>query len=406
MSAPRAGPAVLYVSYDGALDPLGRSQVVPYVEGLAALGWRFHLLTFEKDARWAEHGERSAMEERLAASGVTWHPMRYHKRPPVAATARDIAAGLGAARRLHACDPLALVHARSYPSALIALGLRSASGVPFLFDMRGFYPEERVDGGLWRAGGPVFQVAKHLERDFLGAAAGVVTLTEASVPIVVEAMERAGGRGELAVIPTSVDLERFALRPMPGGPFTLAYFGSVGTWYLLDEMMKLGRAVLDEVGDSRLLFVVNDGAEAVRTAAAAARVPAERLTLTSVPHERVPEALAEAHATYFLIRPEGSKVASAATKFGESLALGRPVAANRGVGDTAAVIEEDGVGVVVEALGDDEYRRVARALAARAGEPGMAKECRQVAQARYALDAAVEAYARLYRAMGVGEGRA
>ena len=42
----------LYVSYDGALDPLGRSQVVPYLEGLAARGWRFDLVTFEEKAQF------------------------------------------------------------------------------------------------------------------------------------------------------------------------------------------------------------------------------------------------------------------------------------------------------------------------------------------------------------------
>lgn len=41
----------LYVSYDGALDPLGRSQVVPYLEGLAARGWSHDLVTFEKDRK-------------------------------------------------------------------------------------------------------------------------------------------------------------------------------------------------------------------------------------------------------------------------------------------------------------------------------------------------------------------
>ena len=39
---------VLYLSYDGALDPLGQSQVVPYVIGLASLGFRMRLISFEK----------------------------------------------------------------------------------------------------------------------------------------------------------------------------------------------------------------------------------------------------------------------------------------------------------------------------------------------------------------------
>ena len=77
----------IYVSYDGALDPLGRSQVVPYLEGLSARGWSFDLVTFEKDERWRDEKSRREMEERLAAAQIAWSPLRYHKRPPVLSTA-------------------------------------------------------------------------------------------------------------------------------------------------------------------------------------------------------------------------------------------------------------------------------------------------------------------------------
>ena len=32
---------VLYLTYNGLTEPLGRRQVLPYVLGLAARGWRF-----------------------------------------------------------------------------------------------------------------------------------------------------------------------------------------------------------------------------------------------------------------------------------------------------------------------------------------------------------------------------
>jgi len=46
---------VLYVSYDGVLDPLGSSQVVPYVAGLAGHGFSPTLISFEKPERWFVH---------------------------------------------------------------------------------------------------------------------------------------------------------------------------------------------------------------------------------------------------------------------------------------------------------------------------------------------------------------
>jgi len=40
---------VLYISYDGALEPLGQSQIIAYLKGLSlSSGTEFTLITFEK----------------------------------------------------------------------------------------------------------------------------------------------------------------------------------------------------------------------------------------------------------------------------------------------------------------------------------------------------------------------
>ena len=47
---------VLYVSYNGMLEPLGQSQVIPYLRELSKLGVRFTLLSFERDAAFTADG--------------------------------------------------------------------------------------------------------------------------------------------------------------------------------------------------------------------------------------------------------------------------------------------------------------------------------------------------------------
>jgi glycosyltransferase involved in cell wall biosynthesis len=390
----------IYVSYDGALDPLGRAQVVPYLEGLSARGWRFDLVTFEKDERWGDERSRREMEERLAASRISWAPLRYHKRPPVLSTAFDIRAGVERVRALARARRPALLHARSYPSALIARLVGRSERIPYVFDMRGFYAEERVDGGLWPADGGLYRVTKRVERGLLRDAAAVVTLTRASVPVLREWITAAGGDPLLRVIPTCVDLARFrALAPPPRDrPFELAYFGSIGTWYLLDEMLRFGRAVADAAGGGRLLFLTNGDPAVVRARAAAAGVDPAGLRTDSVPHERVPDALASSSATFFFIRPGPSRLAFHQTKLGESLALGLPVAANEGVGDTDR-LPADGVGVLVERLDPAAYASAARALVALARDPSTRARCRAVAAERYDLAHGVAAYAELYEAV-------
>ena len=39
----------LFITYDGILDPLGSSQILPYLFGLASKGVKVHILSFEKE---------------------------------------------------------------------------------------------------------------------------------------------------------------------------------------------------------------------------------------------------------------------------------------------------------------------------------------------------------------------
>src|SRR3954454_4294416 len=85
-------PGVLYISYDGMLEPLGQSQVLAYLERLAP-GRRIHLISFEKAGDWANGGNVDAGRGRIVEAGIHWHALRYHKSPTAPATAFDIAAG-------------------------------------------------------------------------------------------------------------------------------------------------------------------------------------------------------------------------------------------------------------------------------------------------------------------------
>src|SRR3989338_1072994 len=119
--------ACLYITYDGLLDPLGRSQVLPYILGLNQRGWRLIVLSFEKP----EQRRRQAFQELwtvLAARGIEWQPLRYHKTPAVIATSYDVLQGFVVAILLIWICRIRFVHARSYVASVIALGAKQLTG--------------------------------------------------------------------------------------------------------------------------------------------------------------------------------------------------------------------------------------------------------------------------------------
>ena len=69
------------------------TQVRPYLRALAARGHRMHLLTFETARRDAAEPRR-LLGQALAAQGIAWHALRYHRWPSLPATLYDIARGV------------------------------------------------------------------------------------------------------------------------------------------------------------------------------------------------------------------------------------------------------------------------------------------------------------------------
>ena len=68
---------ILYLSYDGMTDPLGQSQVLPYLVGLSKKGFQFTLISFEKPDRYFQ--EKSKIEALCIEHNIDWRPLLYTK---------------------------------------------------------------------------------------------------------------------------------------------------------------------------------------------------------------------------------------------------------------------------------------------------------------------------------------
>src|SRR5260370_34914308 len=121
------GKGVLYISYNGMLDSLGQSQVLPYLRELSKLGVQFTLLSFERPAALNSDGiaKRDELREQLAAERIVWHALRYHQKPSLPATVYDLRHGSRYAKGLVRRDQIEMVHARSHIAPASALPLKT-----------------------------------------------------------------------------------------------------------------------------------------------------------------------------------------------------------------------------------------------------------------------------------------
>jgi glycosyltransferase involved in cell wall biosynthesis len=398
-----SGRRVLYISYDGVLEPLGESQVVAYLERLADRA-AITLLSFEKPADLASAVRVGEMRRRLENAGITWTPRRYHKRPPVLSTAFDVLAGIRAARQWTAAGAAGIVHARGYVPALIALDVQRSAGAGFLFDMRGFWVDEKVESGQWKAGGLLYRAGKHYERRFFSAADAIVSLTHAGVREF-SALGCVRADTPIAVIPTCADLDRFRPKPADSarrrelGLDAAVVIGCVGTlsnWYLREETLSYLAWAVRRFDRMKALIVTRDDHEALRADAVRLGVPADRLVLARAPFEEMPALIGLMDAGVFFIRVCFSKRASAATKLAEFLACGVPVIINDGVGDSGQIVRDGGVGVVLPEATPAAFEASADAVGRLLADSTVSPRCRRVAEQAFSLTDGVARYGELY----------
>src|SRR5689334_11824867 len=403
------GRRVLFISYNGMLDPLGQSQVLPYLRELAERGVRFTLLSFERPKAFTAEGVARCeqLREQLKAHGIEWHWLRYHQRPSIPATMYDVIAGYRKARSLVRRNRIEMVHARGHIPATIALALKRRFGIKMIFDLRGLMAEEYVDAEHWREGGLPYRMTKATERRILAATDGIVTLTERIWPIIREWKGLRGRAVHHEVIPCCVDLSLFkfsdeerARRRSELGlddRLVMVYSGSLDGWYLTEKMADFFAAFQKQNRDVHLLWLTTGSHDRVRELMQARSIEPDNFSVRAVASRDVPSYLAAADVGLAFIKRCVSKIASSPTKNGEYLACGLPLVINAGVGDSDLLINEWKAGVLIEDFDEKDYLKAGREIEMIVGDDDVRDKARLVAERVFNLETvAGERYASLY----------
>lgn len=337
-------------------DSLGQSQVLPYLKGLTKVGFKFHIISFEKSERY----EKFKTEIQLICdeNDIVWHPLTYTKKPPLLSTIYDVRRMRSLARNLHKKYDFNIIHCRSYLSALVGLGMKRAFGTKFLFDMRGFWADERVEGKIWNLKNPIFKIVynffKKKEKDYFLNADSIVSLTYAGKKEITSWKGFEQLESRIEVIPCCADLEKFdsskitpeqkkevrATFNFAEDDLILGYVGSIGTWYMLDEMLQFFKTYRKNYSSAKFLFISGENRSIIDERAKFFGIDERLIFVKSVLHSEVAKFISIFDAAVFFIIPTFSKMASSPTKQGELMAMGIPIFCNSGVGDTEWVINQ------------------------------------------------------------------
>ncbi|MCW3071560.1 MAG: hypothetical protein JWO44_1450 [Bacteroidetes bacterium] len=401
---------VLYISYDGMTDPLGQSQVIPYLQGLSAKGHEITLLSCEKKGRFAAHS--GMISKLLSASNISWHPVPYSSLPSVLSKQLNLFAMEKKAKQLCETQKPEAVHCRSYMAALIGLKLKLKYGIKFIFDMRGFWADERIDGNIWSLSNPlhkrIYAYFKKKELSFLLNADHTISLTENAKKEILSWPQLKGKQVPIEVIPCCADLGLFSAKTIDPAKqdslrlsfgisedeLVISYLGSIGTWYMLGEMLDFFKCLLAKRPDAKFLFITPDAKELILEGAGKKGIAAKKIIVVSAQRAEVPAYLSLSAISLYFIRPLYSKKASSPTKTAEIMGLGIPLITNAGIGDSDLILGEAQAGTLINEFSKAEYERVIEQI-----DVLLKLDKTKIAQASekyFSLQKGVEKYAAVY----------
>lgn len=396
--------SVLYLSYNGLMEPIGQSQILPYVRDLSA-GRRLTLVTYEKPEDLDDSERRARFQAVVDECGIHWIPMRYHQRPALVSTAYDMAFGLFVCMVACIRTRTRIVHARSTVPAVMGLLLKVLLGPKLIFDTRGFWIDERVRWGLFKEGAFDLRIARWFERRLLQNSDAIFVLSEAAAATMRARPEVARSPQRVHVATTCTDLTLFhpgetkESTPIPR-PLTMGYVGTLGHGYLFDPVLQFFIAIRKRVHDARLRIVNRRDHDYIRQRLDANGIDPQVVDIVACDHRDVPGQIRTMHFGVFFYAWPDTRTPPVFTRMGEFLACGVPCVSNvEGKGATR-ILAKKRAGLVLPDVDLHTIENAVEDMLVLLLDKGLGDRCVEAAREHFSLAAGLQTYRDAYRTLG------
>ena len=272
--------------------------------------------------------------------------------------------------------------------------------------MRGFYADERVDGKIWSLNNfiykKIYNYFKSKEKEFLQYSDYTISLTTNGKKEIIS--WNLPNQSKIKVIPCCTDETLFQKKNIQNvrselgfnkDDFIISYVGSIGTWYMLEEMLDFFKCLQMRKPKSKFLFITKDNPQLILEKVKSKKIDTNYIKIQPSSREMMPSYIGVSNFSIFFILPVFSKKASSPTKMGEIMNLGIPIICNTGVGDVDEIMEKSMPELLVKDFTNDEYDRVID-LITNNYKPNQ-KVIIETSHSYYSLEKGVEKYKEVYK---------
>lgn len=398
----------LYISYDGILEPIGKSQVISYLIELSKKRISFVVISFEKPEKLNEKKKVDITKKILAENDIKWMPLKYHKRFRIIATAWDILMGVFSGIWIYRKFQFEVIHSRSFIASVIASIIKYVVKSFFIYDVRGFWSDERIMGGTLNKSF-LYKVIKEIEIKLLKKADHVIVLTDAA-KISLNSFGVNDINNRVSSIPCCVNErfrfsseERNKVRSELGvsSRFIVLHAGSLEKWYRIDKMMECFAHIKKIRKNALFLILSSMDKTSLDPAMKASCLSWNSVKIATVNFSEMPSYISAADMGLFFLKTSPAAAGFSPVKLGEYISCYLPILSNTNIGDMDKLFSSYKVGSLISEYTDVSYKTAFnKILSLKEDSKAFKWQCDQAIQNELSLKMGVHRYSNIYNKMG------
>lgn len=332
---------LLYLTFDGLTDSLGKSQIVPLINNLSNI-YSVNIVTLEKKNKFKMYYK--IKKELMDKNNLSHNYYFYHKNPIF---------------KFYSCilyfykiiqilinNKINIIHIRGYQPLIFLLPIIFFKKINIIFDIRGFWADEKVDRHNWSISSYKYKFFKKIEKFFFNYSKIIVCLTNNSKNILIDTFKV--NKNKIFVIPTCSSKTKFYNNINDNNKnnkkiktINIGHIGTTIGAYNFEKTILIIKSLIDKKINVHFNIFTHDNPLHIVNSLKKYKINEKNYSIKGVNYENIENYINDLNFIIFYLKHNYSIKASFPTKIAEVLLCGKPIICNYFNDDISKIIEEN-----------------------------------------------------------------
>ena len=390
---------IAYISYDGMLEPLGHSQVLNYLK-LLSKEFSFFIISFEKKNDLKNKKNFNYVNNLIQNHNIYWEKIVYSKNYFLLSKINDLIKCSFKLNKLIKKNNIKILHARGYFPFLICLIVKFVirKELKIIFDMRGFWFDERYEWGIWKKK-YLYLFFKKVEKLFLNKSSAIITLTEVGLNEVKKIINNKKNI-LFTSIPTCANISEYKInnKKKYTNKLNLIHLGSISTRYKFKEALIFYNYLKTKVKCNLKIINYNEH-EIIYKILKNLKISNKNVLIKKVDHFNINKELLDVNVGIFFPKNGYYLNGFYPTKIAEFLASGIPIITSKVNKNVENLIIKNNVGIIIKNFDEKDFENAYKKISALLLDKNLSFRCRKVAEKFLSTQYGISRYTEIYNSL-------